>query len=93
MSEPNRDGWLIAVGLAYPVVTFGVLISCGGAMGPLAFSPLAVPLPAVLLALVVVILRAYGVQFRGLAITLFLAWLCVVVVAQLLVFAAASAAV
>lgn len=43
MDKSNHDGWLVAVGLAYPVVAFGLLLGCGGAMGPLAFHPLAIP--------------------------------------------------
>jgi hypothetical protein len=93
MSEPIRDGWLVAVGLAYPVLAFGVLLGCGGWMGPLAFHPLAIPLPALMLAVTVVGLRSNGVRFRWWAVALFVAWLCVAVCAQWWVYAEAAASV
>lgn len=93
MAEPNRDGWLVVVGVAYPVLAFGVLLGCGGRMGPLSFHPLAVLLPAVLLAATVVGLRANRVRFRWWAIAVFVAWLCVVVYGQWAIMVSASAAV
>ncbi|OWK45416.1 hypothetical protein [Fimbriiglobus ruber] len=93
MSEPNRDGWLVAIGLAYPVAAFGALLGCGGQMGLLAFHPLTVPLPAVLLAAIVIGLWSNGVRFRWWAVALLVAWLCVVVYAQWWVYAEAAAGV
>ncbi|AWM40215.1 hypothetical protein GobsT_13380 [Gemmata obscuriglobus] len=93
MDGPNRDGWLVVVGLIYPVVAFGVLLGCGGWTGPMAFHPLTVPVPAALLAAVTIALWADGVRFRGRALALFVVWLLAVVSAQWVVYAAAAAAV
>ncbi len=93
MGETDRDWWLVVAGFVYPAVAFGVLLGCGGPKGPLAFHPLAIPLPAVLLAVAVVGLRDAGVRLRWWAVALFLAWLCVCVFAQWLVWAEAVAAV
>jgi hypothetical protein len=92
MGEANRDGWLVAVGLAYPVLAFATLLGCSG-MGPLAFDPLAIPLPAMMLAATVVGLRSSGVRFRWWAVALFVAWLCAAVCAQWWVYAEAAASV
>ena len=93
MNGPNHDGWLVVVGLVYPVVAFGVLLGCGGPMGPLTFHPFAIPLPAVLLAATVLCLRSSGVPFRSWVMALFMMWLIAVVYAQWTVYAAAAAAV
>jgi hypothetical protein len=89
----NREGWLIAAGLAYPAVAFGVLLGSGGTMGPPAFDPLLIPLPATALAAAAVGLWLDGVRFRWWALALFIGWLAVVVYAQWLVYAEAAAAV
>jgi hypothetical protein len=93
MGGPNRDCWLLAAGLAYPVITFGVLLGCGGALGPLAFHPLAVPLPAALLATTAIGLRLGGARLRWSAVVAFVGWLAAVVWLQWLAYASAAAAV
>jgi hypothetical protein len=93
MDGPDRDRWLLAAGLLYPVAAFGVLLGCGGAMGPLAFHPQTVLLPALALATADISLRLGGVRVRWASIALFLGWLAVVVWLQWLVLASASVAV
>ena len=93
VGEPYRDGWLVAVGLAYPGAAFGVLLGCGGAMGPLAFHPLAAPIPAVALTVAAVAARLSGVRLRWASVALFAAWLVAATVGVWIVMAEASAAV
>ena len=93
MGEPYRDNWLLAVGLAYPVAAFGVLLGCGGAMGPLAFHPLAVPAPAVALAGAAVAARLSGRRLRWTSVALFAAWLAAATVGVWVVMEQAAAAV
>ncbi len=93
MGESNRDWWFLVVGFLYPIVTFGILLGCGGGMGPLAFHPLMIPLPALVLILTVIGLGLWGVRLRWWAAALFMLWLSVVVYAQFVVYAQAAAAV
>ena len=87
------DGWLIAVGLLYPLVGFGVLLLGGGAMGPIAFNPLIVPVPAFLLIASVIGLRWDGARLRWGSVVAFIGWVLVVAYCQWLLYAAALAAV
>lgn len=89
LDDPNRDGWLLAAGLLYPLVTIGVMVG----LGPLAFHPLLIPLPAIALAVIVIWCWLGGAKLRGLSVALFVGWLMVVVLLQWLVLASASAAV
>src|SRR5439155_1372263 len=91
--RPSRDGWLIVIGALYPVIAFGVLLYGGGRWGPAAFSPLVVPLPALLLIASVVGLRVQGVRLRWGSVAAFAAWVLLVACGQWLVYAAAVAAV
>ena len=77
----------------YAVVSFGLLLLCGGSMGPLAFSPLTIPLAAAVAILTVAGLRLSGVGFTGWVVFLFVGWVAAVSCVQMLINAAASAAV
>ncbi len=89
MNGPNRDGWLLAAGLLYPVAAFSVLLT----VGPLALDPLLLFVPALALAVAAIGLWLGGAGLRWWSVALFVGWLSVVVWLQLLVMASASAAV
>jgi hypothetical protein len=96
--EPERDGsdgdlWLVLAGVLYPLVGFGVLLLGGGTMGPLAFSPLAVPLPAFLLVASVIGFRVQGVRLRWGSVAAFVGWVLLMAYAQWSVYAATGASV
>jgi hypothetical protein len=96
--EPAEDGpygdmWLVVAGALYPLVGFGVLLLGGGTRGPLAFSPLVVPLPAFLLIASVIGFRVQGVRLRWGSVAAFVGWVLLMMYCQLLVYAAAAAAV
>ncbi len=86
------DGWLVAVGLLYPLVGFGVLLLGGGALGPIAFNPLVVPVPALLLIASVIGLRWDGARLRWGSVVAFIGWVLVVAYCQWLLYAAALGA-
>ena len=92
-SGPLADGWLVAAGLAYPVVGFAVQLLGGGRMGPAAFGPEVVVLPAVVAVSLAVGLRWDGARLTWPAVGLFVGWVVAVAVAQWYVWAAAVASV
>jgi hypothetical protein len=85
--------WLVVAGVLYPLVGFGVLLLGGGTWGPLAFSPLVVPLPAFLIIASVIGFRVQGVRLRRGSVAAFVGWVLLMMYCQLLVYAAAAAAV
>ena len=87
------DGWLVAVGGAYPVVGFGVLLGGGGWMGPVAFGPEVVLLPALVAVALVVGIKLQGERLRWSSVVAFAAWEAVVAFGQLWVWAEAIASV
>ena len=87
------DGWLVAGGGAYPLVGFGVLLGGGGWMGPAAFGPEVVLLPALVSVGLVVGVKLQGERLRWSSVVAFAAWVAVVAFGQLWVWAEAIASV
>ena len=92
---PGRslDGWLAAAAAVYPVAGFGLLLAGGGRMGPAAFGPEVVLLPALVAVGVVVGVKLQSESLRWSSVLALAESVSVVAFGQLWVWAEAVAAV
>ena len=87
------DGWLIALGAVYPFIAFGVLLGGGGRMGPAAFGPDVILVPALILVMSVVGIKAQGESVHWGSVAVFAGWVAIIVIGQLWVWVEAIASV
>lgn len=91
--DSNWGRWLIVGGVAYAIVGFGLLFGGGGWMGPAAWGPETILLPALIAISAVVGGKLQGERLEWSSVVGFVAWVVFVTVIQFRVWFEAVAAV
>jgi hypothetical protein len=91
--DHSDEKWLSVVALAYPVAGFCVLLGGGGWMGPAAFGPEVVLVPALLLVVLAIGAKLQGAAYGWSAVAAFVGWIAVVAAGQFWLWSLAIAGV